>query len=426
MDAGHDLVFSVAMSFLKELPRNTRNCIIVEPLWTLFGGVIFYFAPLYMKALGIAEIEMGLLNSLGLLFGFLFFLLAGPLTNKFGRHRTSLVWDLFSWSVSMLIWAFAQDFWWALVAVFFASGSKITMVSWNLLVSEDAREDQRVKVFAIVNILASLGGIVSLAAGLLLDTYGIIPTMRFTYIAGFISMTTMFITRSFFTTETENGRRVMAASKNVPLLHMLGEQLRSLAHAARDGHFALLTILYLIVTAVSSFAFFQIIYLKDVLAYTNTEVAIVPAVNTALTIILLTVVMPRMPKNSERFGVLIGFVLCGLGATGFLFLGTGMLWAVLIVQGLVAAALILVGAYRDSVFMNTVEESKRAELFGLVNMLTMLLSIPSGWFAGWLYSVHFLAPFIALLILFMAGITVTLLLLGHHHRTEDGAPRLLD
>lgn len=404
------------MPLLQDLPRNTRNCLVVEPLWALFGGVIFYFAPVYMKALGLTEIEMGLVNSAGLLFSFVFFLLAGPVTNKYGRHRTSLIWDLFSWTVSMVLWAFAQDFWWFLVAVFFNSAIRVTMVSWNLLVSEDAREDQRVKVFAIVNLLATIGGIVSLVAGLLLDTFGVIPTMRVTYFAGALSMTTMFIVRYFFTTETENGRRVMEATKNTPLYKLVAEQLTSLFHAAKDAHFAVLTVLFLIMTAITSFTFFQILYLKDHLGYTNTEVAIIPAVNSLLTILLLTVVMPRIPKGAERLGLLVGFVACLVGATAFLFLGSQMLWVVLLVQGLSAAALILVVTYRDSVFMNTVEESKRAELYGLVNMLSMLLSIPTGWLAGWLYSVDLLAPFLALVVLFVLGAAAAVSLMGHHRR----------
>jgi len=402
------------MPILKDLPRNTRNCLIVEPLWALFGGVIFYFAPLYMKELGLTEIQMGLVNSAGLLFSFFFFLLAGPVTNKYGRHLTSLIWDLFSWTISMLIWAFAQEFWWFLVAVFFNSAVRVTMVSWNLLVSEDAREDQRVKVFAIVNLLGSLGGFVSLIAGLLLDTFGVIPTMRVTYFAGALSMTAMFVVRFFFTTETENGRRVMALTKGTPLYKLVFEQLASLVHAAKDAHFFVLTLLYLIVTAVSSFAFFQIIYLKDYLGYSNTELAVVPAVNSLLTILLLTVVMPRIPKGAERLGLLIAFVACLAGAGAFVFLGPGMLGAVLAVQGLGAAALVLVGTYRDSVFMNTVEEAKRAELFGLVNMMAMLLSIPTGWLAGWLFSVNQLAPFFALVVLFALGAGATVTLMGHH------------
>jgi hypothetical protein len=93
-----------------------------------------------------------------------------------------------------------------------------------------------------------------------------------------------------------------------------------------------------------------------------------------------------------------------------------MLWAVLAVQGLGAAALILVITYRDSVFMNTVEEHKRAELYSLVNLLAMLLSIPTGWFAGWLSTVVVTGPFVALAAVFIGGVALALSLIGHHRR----------
>ncbi len=404
------------MSPFHDLPRNTRNSLFVEPLWALFGGVIFYFAPLYMKDLGLTDVEMGLINSAGLFFSFVFFLLAGPLTNKYGRWWTTLIWDCFSWTVCMILWGLAQNFWWFFVAVFFNSGTKITQVSWNLLVSEDAREDQRVKVFAIFNLIGTLGGIVSLGAGLLLDYFGVVPTMRFTYLAGVVSMTTMFVVRAFFTAETENGRRVRESYRTTSLLSLIRDQLVSLFHAAKDAHFSALTSLFLVTTAVTSFTFFQIIYLKDVLGYTNTELAFVPAVNSVLTVVLFTMVIPRIPAGGERRGLLVGFIGCLAAAGAFLFLGKNMLWAVLAVQGLGAAALILVITYRDSVFMNSVEEHKRAELYSLVNLLAMLLSIPTGWFAGWLSTVIVVGPFVALAAVFIGGVALAVSLIGHHRR----------
>ncbi len=404
------------MPLFHDLPRNTRNCLVVEPLWALFGGVIFYYAPLYMKDLGLGDVEMGLINSAGLAFAFLFFLLAGPLTNKYGRWWTTLIWDCFSWTVCMILWGLAQDFWWFFAAVFFSSGSKITQVSWNMLVSEDAREDQRVKVFAIVNLMGTLGGIVSLGAGLLLDRFGAVPTMRFTYLAGAVSMTTMFVVRAFFTAETENGRRVRESYRNTPLLTLIREQLVSLFRAAQDAHFSVLTGLFLVTTAVTSFSFFQILYLKDTLGYTNTELAFVPAVNSVLTVVLMTLVIPRIPRGRERQGLLVGFTACFVAAASFLVLGKHMLWAVLAVQALGAAALVLVITYRESVFMNSVEEHRRAELYSLVNLLSMLLSIPTGWFAGWLSTMAVTGPFVALVALFIGGAALAVSLIGHHRR----------
>lgn len=404
------------MKILADLPKNSRSCLMVEPLWALFGGVVVYFAPLYMKALGLNDLEMGLVNSAGLLFSFIFFILAGPFTNKYGRRLTSLVWDILSWSVSMAIWAFARGFVWFLVAVLFNSAVRVVMVSWNLLLTEDAREDQRVRIYGIVYLIGSMGGFVTLAAGLLLQRFGVVPTMRVTYFLGALFMTTMFVLRYAMTTETENGERIRESTRGVPLRRLVAAQLGSLVHASRDRHFSILAGIYLIATAVQSFTFFQVLYLQESLAYSTSRLAVIPAVNSLVSIFLFAFALPRIPRAAERLGLFLGFAACGLSAFAFLFLGAGMLPLVLLVQGLGAAAFLLLSTYRDSVFMNTVPNEKRAELFGLVNMLAMLLSIPTGALAGWLYSLSPRAPFVAVALLYAAGAAATLRLMGPRRR----------
>jgi len=408
------------MKILADLPRNSRNCIKVEPLWSLFGGVLAYFAPLYMKELGLSGIEMGLVNSTGLLASFFFYILAGPFTNKYGRRLTSLIWDLAAWSVGTLIWAFARGFVWFLVAILFNSAVRVVLVSWNLLLTEDAKEGQRMRIYSIIYLIGSVGGFTTLASGLLLDHYGVVPTMRFIYLVSFLFMTTMFILRYALTRETETGVLILEKTRGRPLWRLIAEQMTSLAHAARDRHFFLLTLVYLIASAVQSFTFFQILYLKDSLGYSTTQLALVPAVNSLLAIILFSVVLPRVSKTAERRGLLIGFALCLVGSLAFLFLGRGMVVVVLLIQGLSASAFLLLSAYRDSVFMNSVQSGERAELFGLVNMLAMLLSIPTGALAGWLFTLHPLAPFAAVVLLFASGAAATWRLMSWHRLRGDG------
>ncbi|MEI8094215.1 MAG: MFS transporter [Spirochaetales bacterium] len=406
-------------------PRNTRNSLRLEPLWALFGGVIFYFAPLYMKALGVTELEMGVLTSVGLFLSFFFLLLAGPVTNKYGRHIACLVWDIVSWTVSMTLWAFAQNYLWFLVAVLFNSATRVTMISWNLLVTEDATQEQQVSIFAVVTLLGQLGGIVSLGAGLLLDTFGVIPTMRATYALGAVFMTSMFVLRYFFTQETENGVRVRELTRHTPLAKLVVDQGRSLLHAAKDGHFAVLALVFILNMAVQSFTFFQILRLRETLGYTNTELAIIPAVNSVLTLLLFSVVIPRVPAQAERLGLAVAFLLCAASAAAFLFLGPGMLVVVLVVQGLGAAAYVLLATYRDSVFMNSVPEEKKAELYSLLHMISMVASIPTGVLAGWLYTLNPLATFGAVVVLFVLGFVASLVLMRHQTAKHPAEPGVL-
>ena len=93
---------------LEGLPRNARNAIMLEPLWAVFGVVILYYAPLYMAGIGLSSTQIGLVGSISLACSFVFQTLAAPITNRMGRKRTTLVWDLISWTIPMLIWAFSQ------------------------------------------------------------------------------------------------------------------------------------------------------------------------------------------------------------------------------------------------------------------------------------------------------------------------------
>lgn len=406
------------MKLFADLPVNTRSCLIVEPLWALFGGVVLYFAPLYMNALGLSDIQMGIVNSVGLFASFVFFTLAGPITNKFGRRRTSLVFDLLSWSISMVLWAFAQNFVWFMIAIIFNSAVRVVTVSWNLLLTEDAPKDKMVKVYAIVNIIGSCGGFITLAAGLLLDGFGVVPVMRWTYGLGAFFMTVMFFLRNAMCTETANGQRLIVQNRTVPLWKLTIQQLLNFRSAAHDGHFVLLGIAFLISTAVGSFNFFQIIHLTDHLGYTKTQLAVVPAVNSLIGIILILLVIPRIPKSAERIGLLTGFLLCMISAASFLFLGRDMLLIVLLVQAIGAAAFLFLLTYLNSVFMNSVTESHKAELFGLVQMLSMLFSIPTGYLAGLLFTANPLWTFGVTAGLFAIGSLVCLGLLKHHRGTE--------
>ena len=63
-------------------------------------------------------------------------------------------------------------------------------------------------------------------------------------------------------------------------------------------------------------------------------------------------------------------------------------------------------------------EEKRAELFGLVNMLAMLLSIPTGALAGWLFSWNPRSPFVAVVVLFVAGTAATWRLMSRHRQGQ--------
>ena len=69
-----------------------------------------FFALYITKKFSVGMTQAGILLGLFSIFGLIGSMVGGALTDKFGRKRTTLIGDIFAWSIPCLIWAVAQDF----------------------------------------------------------------------------------------------------------------------------------------------------------------------------------------------------------------------------------------------------------------------------------------------------------------------------
>jgi len=106
---------------LRSLEGNPRICIYTEPPWSIPWALVSPFFALYMFSLGLYDAQIGIIISVGMFLQVFTALLGGVMTDKFGRRLTTFITDIVSWSIPVLIWAFAQDFRWFLVAAIFNS-----------------------------------------------------------------------------------------------------------------------------------------------------------------------------------------------------------------------------------------------------------------------------------------------------------------
>ena len=100
-----------------------------------------------MVAIGLSDKQIGLIVSISWGFQVLLALLSGVITDKLGRRRTTLIFDILSWSIPSLILAVAQNFWYFLAAGIINSVWRITLNSWSCLLVEDAEESQLVDIY---------------------------------------------------------------------------------------------------------------------------------------------------------------------------------------------------------------------------------------------------------------------------------------
>jgi MFS family permease len=391
------------MSSWKSLPRNARTCIPLEPLWSLFGPMVTYFMPLYQRELGMNEVQMGLVNSVNIAAGLLFYSLASPISNKLGRRKTSMAFDFVAWSLSMLIWAFAKSFAWFLVAAVTNAVVRIVIVSWNLLISEDATETQRATIFGWINVIGTFGGFTTFAGGLLIAGAGLVPAMRVIFIVGAIVMTAMFIVRFIGTRETQAGVLLREKTKHEGFLRLVAQQLPKAGQSLKDIFFLKMTGLYFIANAVLSIDFFRILYLTEEKRLSSFAVSAIPAVSAIASIFLFFVVLPRLKPAAEKSRLSNSFLLCALTQALFIAMPKGSALSAILVFPALQAAYALLQTFRDTVFMNGTDPEHKSERFSLIQALMLLFSIPMGWFSGLLYTVSPHLPFILASLLYFLG-----------------------
>lgn len=104
----------MARTLFPRLRGNSRGCLAFEPFFLIPYSMMATYATLYMYELGVTETNIGWITTLGLIVQVLSSFMSGYLTDRMGRKRAILTFDVLSWSVAMLIFAFSQNVWFSL------------------------------------------------------------------------------------------------------------------------------------------------------------------------------------------------------------------------------------------------------------------------------------------------------------------------
>ncbi len=402
------------MTAFSLLPRNARICVLIEPLWAMFGPLVLYYAPLYQEARGLDAVQMGTVNSAGIAAGFVFFLLASPITDRLGRRWTSLIFDILSWTVAMLVWAFARSFVWFLVAAVLNALVRIVIVSWNMLITEDAQAGQRSTIHGWMYLIGSTGGIVTFVGGLFVASKGVLSALPVIYVLGSVSMTMLFLIRHFTTLETKAGRILMEKKKGKPFLPELFAQFSLARRALADRRFLASLCVFVIANVIYTMDFYRVLFLGEVKRIAPVVVALIPAVGALLSLAVFFLLIPKLEARSpsgNQYGKdarILSFasLFCAACQAAVIFLPESSALPAILAVGMIQSGYIVLQTFRDAVFMNGTGELDRGSLYSLVQALTFLVSIPAGWLGGWLYSKDPVFPFIVSLVLYLCCFAV--------------------
>jgi MFS family permease len=190
---------------LFELKGNPRACVYTEPLWGLSMNLCVPYASVYMIALGLNDMEVGLIATIYMLSQVVFAFLSGPITDKLGRRKTTAIFDFLAWCVPCLIWLAAENFWFFLIAALFNGMMKVTTNSWDCLLVEDAEKSQITNIYSLVITAGQLSALFAPIASVLVSRYTMVPAVRILYINAFVVMTLKILVLYFISHETRTG-----------------------------------------------------------------------------------------------------------------------------------------------------------------------------------------------------------------------------
>lgn len=426
MKKGLSVNLTPAIAMLKNFNRNSRTCVIVEPLWGISFNLFIPYASLYMLALGITESQIGLVSAAGLTFQMVFALFGGWLTDRYGRRLTTLIFDITAWTIPTLIWSVAWNIWFFLAAAVLNATVRIVQNSWNCLMIEDARPDERVHIFSWIEMANILAGFFAPLAGWFISRYTLVPAVRGLYFLAFVMMTAMILLRNRYTTETRVGLMKIEESRRHTFAQSFREYPAALAHLVSNP---LTFTAFLLVLLNTIHVQLKNIYLGIILnrgiGIPQASIALFPAVTSVIVMFIYLFIMPLIGNRDPKKPLFWGFATLAVSYLVLLFSPGGSFLFVMVSTVIGAVGIALVTPFVNSNLANHVEDNHRAKTMSLIYAVIYGGTAPFSWIAGAISAVNPRLPAAFFAAVSLAGIAALLLLMRLEPAHEKPAARQL-
>jgi MFS family permease len=398
---------------LFELRGNPRACVYTEPMWGLSMNLCLPYATVYMLTFGMSDIQVGIISSIYMFSQMIFAFLSGAIIDKMGRRKSTAVFDFLAWSLPCLVWAFSQGFWFFVVAALLNGMMKITTVSWDCLLVEDAPKDKITHIYSWVLISGNLSALFAPISSILVARLTLAPAIRILYINAFIIMTAKILILHKFSTETGVGKIRREAVRNMSWREMLfgyKSALRKIL-TSRGTIFAIIISILVEIVGMIGMTFWQIIASRRI-GIPDTLLPIFPMARSVLSIFLFFTVISHIKQTKLKWPLYGGFL---SSITGCVFLisisDTGVWGYVMLAVSLIFEALgtAVLNTLRESLVAIHVDPEERSGIMALLQTTVMLVSVPFGYIGGLLSDISRILPFVLSIVILLIGILATAL-----------------
>lgn len=399
---------------LLSLRGNPKSCVLTEPLWGIPYNLYAPYVSIYMLALGLKDSQIGLLVSISFAFQIFGAVLGGAITDKLGRRKTTAIFDFISWSIPTFIWAIAQDFRYFVVAAVFNGVWRVTHTSWSCLMVEDANPDQLIDIYSWVYISGLLVAFFAPIAGLLINVFSLVPTMRGLYFFAFVMMTAKFLVLFFYSSETKQGQVRLAETRHQSLFHLVGgygDVFKQILRTPRTLYTLGILVVMGLATTIGS-TFWAIIVTQKIHIPAG-ELALYPFARSIIMLVFFFLAMPRLKELRFRNPMMIGFALLAVSQIILILIPEKNYLLLLLSTLLEACSYATVSTQVDRMTVLTIDPQERARIMAMLFLVVIIVTTPFGWIAGKLSEVNRILPFVIDIALYSIGVLLVFLASRH-------------
>ena len=371
------------------------------------------YATVYMLTFGISDVQIGIVTSIYMFSQMIFAFLSGAIIDKMGRRKSTAIFDFLAWSLPCLIWASSQGFWFFVVAALLNGTMKITTVSWDCLLVEDAPRDKITHIYSWVIISANLSALFAPISSILVAKLTLAPAIRILYINAFIIMTAKIIILYKLSTETAVGKVRREVTRNMSWREMLSGY-KSALHKILNSQgtiFAIIISILVEIVAMIGMTFWQIIASRRI-GIPDTLLPIFPMARSILSIFLFFTVISHINQSKMKWPLFGGFLstivscillisISNTGAWGYVILSVSLIFE--------ALGFAVLATIRESLVAIHVDPDERSGIMALLQTTVMLVSVPFGFIGGLLSDISRILPFVLSIGLLLLGMLATAL-----------------
>ncbi|MBQ4074025.1 MAG: MFS transporter [Clostridia bacterium] len=390
---------------------NELPCMLTEPLWGIPYNLYVPFASMYMVALGVGPLQIGVTQTVFLLSQVIFAILSGVLTDKLGRRWCTLIFDTLSWSVPALLWACAQSYEWFLVAAVFNGAWRVTENSWYLLFIEDSAEDRLVRLFSVTHIAGLIAGFISPLAFGFVQRYGLVPTMRVLYAITFVMMTAKFVILHIYCKETRIGLRRKQECRHVSILRHLWDSRRVFVDMLRNKRIMMaIGLIACYMTMRNTLETFWPLLVTERLQIPEENLSIFATIKSLIMLASYFVIVPHVNADKFKHPMLLALGLMIAQHVITMLLPPGAYALVVVGAVMEAVALSLLSPLTTTLQTMAIPPEERARMQGFFFTICLFVTSPFGMIAGALSDLNRVLPMVLSLALLGGCILFTLLL----------------